>query len=219
MRLACYICNTVGPNVIYIDDMFALLLQVQRREHIFWCATTRVFDVNVSCTEQWRLTLAGTPGQKALAGRLMSLLPRRHGAGAIYILDIAYNFRTAFIVVHNLRRSVVRDRVLIAEYYMRYSTFWPDLLAALPLVAEVGLTQMLLRPVVCWMVDGCIPSLRRIHTLCSSATAYARSCCTAHILLVAPDSVSFGITAAHYLRAAACGRVRRFCLGTQHQIQ
>lgn len=94
-------------------------------------------------------------GQKTLIGRLTLLLLRWNGAGVIYILDIAYNFRTAFIVVHNLRRSVVRDRVLIAEYYMRYSTFWPDLLAALPLVAEVGLTQMLLSPVVCWMFEGC----------------------------------------------------------------
>lgn len=90
-------------------------------------------------------------GQKTLIGRLILVLLRWNGAGVIYILDIAYNFRTAFIVVHNLRRSVVRDRVLIAEYYMRYSTFWPDLLAALPLVAEVGLTQMLLSPVVSWM--------------------------------------------------------------------
>lgn len=49
-----------------------------------------------------------------------------------------YNFNTAFIVVHNLRRSIVRSRILVAEYYMRYSTFWPDFLAALPLVAEVG---------------------------------------------------------------------------------
>lgn len=84
------------------------------------------------------------PVSKPLTGRPTFLLLRWTGAGVVYILDIAYNFRTAFIVVHNLRRSVVRDRVLIAEYYMRYSTFWPDLLAALPLVAEVGLTRMLL---------------------------------------------------------------------------
>ena len=64
-------------------------------------------------------------------------------AGVVYVLDIAYNFRTAFIVVHNLRRSIVRDSVLIAEYYMRYSTFWPDLLAALPLVAEVRCSTVL----------------------------------------------------------------------------
>jgi len=57
-------------------------------------------------------------------------------AGAIYVLDIIYNFRTAFITVHNLRRSIVRDPGLIAEYYMRHGTFWPDLLAALPIVAE-----------------------------------------------------------------------------------
>ena len=44
-------------------------------------------------------------------------------------------------MVHNLRRSVVRSRILVAEYYMRYSTFWPDFLAALPLVAEVCTAQ------------------------------------------------------------------------------
>jgi len=52
------------------------------------------------------------------------------------VLDIIYNFRTAFITVHNLRRSIVRDPGLIAEYYMRHGSFWPDLLAALPIVAE-----------------------------------------------------------------------------------
>jgi hypothetical protein len=47
-------------------------------------------------------------------------------------------FSTGFVVIYNLRRKVVKDPLLIAEYYVRYSTFVPDFLAALPVIAEVG---------------------------------------------------------------------------------
>lgn len=47
-------------------------------------------------------------------------------------------FSTGFLVIYNLRRKVVRDPALIAEYYIRHSTFVLDLLAALPVIAEVG---------------------------------------------------------------------------------
>ncbi len=46
-------------------------------------------------------------------------------------------FSTGFVVIYNLRRKVIRDPALIAEYYIRYSTFIIDLVAALPLIAEV----------------------------------------------------------------------------------
>ncbi len=58
-------------------------------------------------------------------------------AGVVYWLDILMGFSTGFVVIHNLRRKVIRDPRLIAEYYVRYSTFFVDLLAALPLIAEV----------------------------------------------------------------------------------
>ena len=74
---------------------------------------------------------------RSLTLRQAGLTVGAFAAGIIYVLDIVYNFRTAFIVVHNLRRCVVRDPALIAEYYVRHGTFWPDLLAALPIVPEV----------------------------------------------------------------------------------
>ncbi len=58
-------------------------------------------------------------------------------AGVVYWVDIAMGFSTGFVVIYNLRRKVVRDPALIAEYYVRYSTFIPDFLAALPVIAEV----------------------------------------------------------------------------------
>lgn len=59
------------------------------------------------------------------------------GAGVCYWWDIFMGFSTGFVVIYNLRRKVIRDPALIAEYYMRYSTFILDLLAALPVIAEV----------------------------------------------------------------------------------
>jgi hypothetical protein len=53
-------------------------------------------------------------------------------------MDILMGFSTGFVVIYNLRRKVIRDPRLIAEYYTRYSTFVVDLLAALPIIAEVG---------------------------------------------------------------------------------
>ncbi len=46
-------------------------------------------------------------------------------------------FSTGFVVIYNLRRKVIREPRLVAEYYVWHSTFFPDLLAALPLIAEV----------------------------------------------------------------------------------
>ena len=60
-------------------------------------------------------------------------------AGVVYWLDIVMGFSTGFVVIYNLRRKVIRDPRMIAEYYMRYSTFVVDLLAALPVIAEVRL--------------------------------------------------------------------------------
>ena len=50
-------------------------------------------------------------------------------------------FATGFVVIHNLRRRVIRRPVSIAEYYVRYGTFWPDFLASLPTIAEVSLVS------------------------------------------------------------------------------
>ena len=47
-------------------------------------------------------------------------------------------FTTGFVVIWNLRRRVIRQPRAVAEYYVRYGTFWPDFLASLPTIAEVG---------------------------------------------------------------------------------
>lgn len=58
--------------------------------------------------------------------------------GTVYWIDIVMGFSTGFVVIYNLRRKVVTEPKLVAEYYMWHSTFFVDLLAALPLIAEVG---------------------------------------------------------------------------------
>jgi len=58
-------------------------------------------------------------------------------SGVVYWMDIWMGFSTGFVVIYNLRRKVIRDPALIAEYYIRYSTFFADLIAALPIIAEV----------------------------------------------------------------------------------
>ncbi len=62
-------------------------------------------------------------------------------AGVIYWADVVMGFMTGFVVIYNLRRRVIRRPVAIAEYYVRYGTFWPDFLASLPTIAEVSLVS------------------------------------------------------------------------------
>ena len=64
-------------------------------------------------------------------------------AGIIYWADLFMGFATGFVVIYNLRRRVIRRPVSIAEYYVRYGTFWPDFLASLPTIAEVRPCQAL----------------------------------------------------------------------------
>ena len=64
-------------------------------------------------------------------------------AGIIYWADVFMGFATGFVVIHNLRRRVIRRPVSIAEYYVRYGTFWPDFLASLPTIAEASLVSHL----------------------------------------------------------------------------
>ena len=59
-------------------------------------------------------------------------------AGVIYWLDVLMGFATGFVVIYSLRRRVVRRPVSIAEFYVRYGTFWPDFLASLPTIAEAS---------------------------------------------------------------------------------
>ena len=67
-------------------------------------------------------------------------------AGIIYWADVFMGFATGFVVIYNLRRRVIRRPVSIAEYYVRYGTFWPDFLASLPTIAEARPSQALLFP-------------------------------------------------------------------------
>ncbi|BDA43675.1 probable potassium voltage-gated channel subfamily H member 7 [Coccomyxa sp. Obi] len=67
-------------------------------------------------------------------------------AGVCYWFDIFMGFSTGFVVIYNLRRKVIRDRALIAEYYIRYSTFIVDLLAALPVIAEIVVLPIPMEP-------------------------------------------------------------------------
>ena len=64
-----------------------------------------------------------------------------HHVGVIYSADVFMGFMTGFVVIYNLRRRVIRRPVAIAEYYIRYGTFWPDFLASLPTIAEVRLVS------------------------------------------------------------------------------
>ena len=50
-------------------------------------------------------------------------------------------FTTGFVVIYNLRRRVIRNPVSVAEFYVRYGTFWPDILASLPTIAEASLSH------------------------------------------------------------------------------
>lgn len=55
----------------------------------------------------------------------------------IYWADLFMGFTTGFVVIWNLRRRVIREPRAVAEYYVRYGTFWPDFLSSLPTIAEV----------------------------------------------------------------------------------
>ena len=36
---------------------------------------------------------------------------------------------------------MIRNPVSVAEFYVRYGTFWPDILASLPTIAEASLSH------------------------------------------------------------------------------
>ena len=61
-------------------------------------------------------------------------------AGSMYWIDILANFMTGFVVRHqfNLKRKLVMEPHLIALYYVRHGTFFPDLIAALPFIVEAS---------------------------------------------------------------------------------
>lgn len=88
-----------------------------------------------SCDER---QLNPTPQSWSSHGFKLSPYVQPAAAGTVYWLDIVMGFSTGFVVIYNLRRKVVTEPRLVAEYYMWHSTFFADLLAALPLIAEVG---------------------------------------------------------------------------------
>ncbi|KAK9787129.1 hypothetical protein WJX73_004779 [Symbiochloris irregularis] len=55
----------------------------------------------------------------------------------VYLWDIIMGFTTGFIIVHNLKRRVVRRPDLIAKYYIFHSTFFVDLFTVVPVAAEI----------------------------------------------------------------------------------
>lgn len=55
----------------------------------------------------------------------------------MYMVDIIMGFMTGFVIVHNLKRRVLRRPDLIAKYYILHSTFFVDILTVLPVIAEV----------------------------------------------------------------------------------
>ena len=63
----------------------------------------------------------------------------------IYWADLFMGFTTGFVVIWNLRRRVIREPRAVAEYYVRYGTFWPDFLSSLPTIAEVCISMMCAR--------------------------------------------------------------------------
>ena len=71
-------------------------------------------------------------------------------AGIIYWADVFMGFTTGFVVIYNLRRRIIRQPRAVAEYYVRYGTFWPDFLSSLPTIAEVCIS-----PAVCQ--TGAVP--------------------------------------------------------------
>ena len=68
--------------------------------------------------------------------------PRKNAdAGIIYWADVFMGFTTGFVVIWNLRRRVIRQPRAVAEFYIRYGTFWPDFLSSLPTIAEVCISS------------------------------------------------------------------------------
>ena len=70
-------------------------------------------------------------------------------AGMIYWADLFMGFTTGFVVIWNLRRRVIREPRAVAEYYVRYGTFWPDFLSSLPTIAEVCISRLCARKTPC----------------------------------------------------------------------
>lgn len=58
-------------------------------------------------------------------------------AGLMFWLDIGAGFTTGFFAIYNLKRLAVTSPSLIARYYVFHSSFWYDLVSAIPAVAEV----------------------------------------------------------------------------------
>ncbi|KAL3135938.1 hypothetical protein ABBQ32_006983 [Trebouxia sp. C0010 RCD-2024] len=57
--------------------------------------------------------------------------------GLFYWVDIIMRFRTGFCVVYNLKRGLIMDGRLIAHFYIFHDTFFTDLIAAAPSIAEL----------------------------------------------------------------------------------
>ena len=60
-------------------------------------------------------------------------------AGVVFWVDIIMGFAIGFVAVYNLKRLVILDLRLIADFYIWKSTFFCDVIAALPIIAEVML--------------------------------------------------------------------------------
>ena len=58
--------------------------------------------------------------------------------GVAFWIDIFMGFTTGFVPTYNLKRMIVMQPRLIAEYYVVHGTFICDFIAALPIIAEVG---------------------------------------------------------------------------------
>ena len=71
-----------------------------------------------------------------------SMLLLLWNAGLFYWFDIFMRFRMGFCVIYNLKRELIMDGGLIAHFYVRHNTFVVDVLAAIPAIAEVHLSNV-----------------------------------------------------------------------------
>ena len=65
-------------------------------------------------------------------------MTRRISAGVLYLLDVLFNFHIGIVLTKSLHSRLLLDGVLVAKLYIKHSTFFVDLVAAIPLPLEVS---------------------------------------------------------------------------------
>lgn len=72
---------------------------------------------------------------------LFSLLALMHPAcraGLLYVVDVLSGFHIGIVLTKSLHSRLLLDGALVARIYTKHSTFFVDVIAAIPLPLEVS---------------------------------------------------------------------------------